>query len=90
MRLSHEGHGRAQDVPAGHSDMREHYKREPHRRTLLSLGENGDTAAAKCADLSSGSGPEGSPPPRCKEPLVAKALLPLCGRIGCFHVFISV
>lgn len=41
----------------------ERYKREPHRHMLLSLGENGDTTAAKCADLSSGSGPRGPPSP---------------------------
>lgn len=54
--------------PLGTVTCGEHYKREPHRRTLLSLGENGDTAAAKCADLSSGSGAEGSPRPGARSP----------------------
>lgn len=54
--------------PLGTVTRGEHSKREPHHYTLLSLGENGDTAAAKCADLSSGSGPEGSPRPGARSP----------------------
>lgn len=69
-----EGRGTAQEAPTGHNAAcrRGHAGSitsvsPPPPPMLLSLGENGDTTAAKCADLSSRSGRRG-PLPGARRP----------------------
>lgn len=55
--------GKGEQVPIPTFPSQGALQAGPHQHALLPAGQNGDGAAAKCADLSSGSGPGEVPLP---------------------------